>query len=129
MGKGRAPFSLPTVGGSPEHTLLDNLSDLTKRFPLERSGYFGRPGDNSHVRTIASKSPLRTAGIFFRLATRWALERHPIQTGFVATLKDGTQITVRRTSSSDKSPAIDINIVKPHEGRIKRQKIHFIQED
>lgn len=129
MGKGKVAIPLSTFGGRPEHTLIDNLPDLTKRFPLARNGYFGRPGNNSHVRTIASDSPLKTAEAFFRLSTRWALKRHPITTGFVATLKDGTQITIRKVSTSDKSPAIDVNIIQTYNGRIKRQEIHFIQQE
>ena len=47
--------------------------------------------------------------------------------GCVATLKDGTKITIRKKSSSDGSPAVDINIVSP--GRVKPHKIHFVKEN
>lgn len=42
----------------------------------------------------------------------------------VMKMKDGTQISYRETSSSDGSPAVDINIASPV--RVKRQKIHFV---
>lgn len=45
-------------------------------------------------------------------------------------MKDGTFITYRPVSSSDKSPAVSIEIssVDPKSGQIKTQKIHFIKE-
>ena len=48
----------------------------------------------------------------------------------ITRMADGTVITMRKVSSSDGTPVVDINI-KPskHTGGVKGQKIHFVQED
>ena len=49
------------------------------------------------------------------------------QKGCVAYMKDGAIVTVRKKSTSDGSPAVDINIKSP--GRVKTQKIHFTKKE
>lgn len=45
-------------------------------------------------------------------------------------MSDGTVITMREVSSSDGSPAVDINISRGSgSGSIKGQKIHFVQKE
>ena len=45
-------------------------------------------------------------------------------------MKDGTIVSYREVSSSDGSPAVEINIRKSDEhGDIKYQKIHFVKGD
>ena len=92
---------------------------------MTATGHFGMPGNGSRNRRIKSADPLATATAFYRLISRGAIKRRPISTGFVATLKDGTQITIRRRSSSDGTPAIDINVENPNDSYVRRQKIHF----
>ena len=49
--------------------------------------------------------------------------------GATTKMSDGTIITWRKVSSSDGSPAIDINIKYSNDsGGLKRQKIHFVKE-
>ena len=44
-------------------------------------------------------------------------------------MADGTVITMRKVSSSDGTPAVDINIEKSRgSGGVKSQKIHFVKE-
>ncbi|MDO5307898.1 MAG: hypothetical protein Q4G03_00155 [Planctomycetia bacterium] len=46
----------------------------------------------------------------------------------ITEMADGTYITWRKTSTSDGSPAVDINIVDGADvGGIKYQKIHFVE--
>lgn len=49
--------------------------------------------------------------------------------GKVTKMRDGSIISYRPISSSDGSPAIDINIRKSrNSGGIKQQKIHFVKK-
>ena len=44
-------------------------------------------------------------------------------------MSDGTVITMRKVSTSDGTPAVDINIEHSRgSGGIKSQKIHFVKE-
>ena len=119
-----------TMGHGPFHSLNDNLADVTRRFPLAPYGKFGERGKGD-ARVIKSNAPVGTAYEFFnRITAGYAtIRRIPYKDGSkkgcVATLKDGTKITIRKKSSSDGSPAVDINIVSP--GRVKTHKIHFVK--
>lgn len=126
MGKGEHGHFAGTHGGAPHHNLTDNLPALTKRFPLSIGGYFGVKGSGkTSVRRIESNAPVTTAKEFFRLATNRGESMKVKPNGaIVMKMKDGTQISYRETSSSDGSPAVDINIASPV--RVKRQKIHFV---
>ncbi len=45
-------------------------------------------------------------------------------------MADGSVISMRTTSYSDGSPAVQINITNSaHSGGVKEQKIHFVKED
>ena len=128
MGKGSHGRFQGTAGSaSSKHTLNDNLPKLTKKYPL-KNGYFGPRGSGrKYVRVMKCKDPLGTAKEFYRLATKNNETETPIPGGKVATMRDGTEITIRPVSSSlDKSPAVDINIASP--GQVNKQKIHFIKD-
>ncbi len=50
--------------------------------------------------------------------------------GYLTKLKDGTVITFREITSTEGSPAVEINIKKTSESSgIKSQKIHFEKEN
>lgn len=50
--------------------------------------------------------------------------------GTIAKLADGTIVSYRKVSSSDGTPAVDINIKNSKEsGGVKQQKIHFVKEE
>lgn len=130
MGKGYAKQYKRKYEGSPTRSLEDNLPGLTKLFPLSPQGYFGVKGNGRHVRRIFSEDALRTAKVFFRLLTRGAGDARPIsRTGIVVTLKDGTRVTYREISTSDGSPAVDINVSRRIGQIATFQKIHFEKED
>ncbi|MGN0845036.1 MAG: hypothetical protein ACI4QT_07440 [Kiritimatiellia bacterium] len=120
-----------TKGRGNLHSLTDNLPDLTRRFPLAPCGKFGDPGKGARV--IKSPAPVGTAYEFFNRISRGyetiktISYRDGSKKGCVAKLKDGTIITLRKKSTSDGSPAVDINITSP--GRVKPHKIHFIKEN
>ncbi len=131
MGKGSHGHFQGTAGSSSSaHTLNDNLPKLTKKYPLSQAGYFGPRGKRgNYVRIMKCKDPLGTAKDFYKLATHKSLSKENLDNtvGQKAIMKDGTTITIRPVSSStDRSPAVDINISSP--GRVNKQKIHFIKD-
>lgn len=104
------------------------MTILTSKFPL-RSGYFGSRGSSSTVRRIEADDPVTTALDFYRTAANGGIEI-PLGNGrgVKSELSDGTKITMRLVSSSDGSPAVDINISKSDDpAGVKQQKIHFIR--
>ncbi len=116
--------------GSGNNTIADNLPDVTKRFSLSDAGYFDKQGRGARV--IESNAPVSTAYELFNRLVKGYVKITPIpnndgtRKGVVATMRDGTIITLRKKSSSDGSPAVDINIRSP--GRVKTQKIHFVKK-
>lgn len=129
MGKGSHGGFGGTAGGtSAPHTFADNLASLERKYPLSPSGYFGTKGQGrSFVRHISSDTPVATANDFYNTATKNSVSERDIGgKGKMATLRDGTTVSIREVSSSDGSPAVEIKISSP--GRVKDQKIHFVKE-
>ncbi len=109
--------------------LVDNIADLTSRFPVTSKGYFGRPGQGrKHTRNIESDNPARTAAEFAGIASRGQVSAIPIEgKGMTYRMRDGSVVTHRYVSSSkDGSPAVELK-VKNLSG-IKSQKIHFVKK-
>ena len=91
-------------------------------------GYFGDKGQGTNfVRRIMSSDPVSTAKDFYDRATYGGIERKLNNgKGVFAKMRDGSILSFREVSSSDGSPAVDINIKKSNDhGGIKYQKIHF----
>ena len=118
------------------HSIAENLPELKAQYPY-KDGYFGTKGDsssNSKVRHIESKDPVQTAREFYDKATHGGIEttiydKRGNDIGQKTSLQDGSIITWRNVSSSDGTPAVDINIEKSsNSGGIKQQKIHFVKE-
>lgn len=118
-------------GTNRHHSISDNLPNLTDSYQFAH-GFFGDRGDSTKVRTrhITSNNPIKTSKDFYRKIAYGAIEKNlPNNKGKVAKLKDGTIITYREISSSDGSPAVDINIKKSTDSKdVKQQKIHFIKK-
>lgn len=116
--------------GRGDHTLADNLADVTKHFPLTADGLFGRKGKGARV--IETTSPIGTAYEFFNRLIEGYATIHPInytdgkRKGCKVYMNDGSVITFRRKSTSDGTPAVDINIKTV--GRVKPQKVHFVKK-
>lgn len=112
-------------------SISDNLPKVANSYHFAH-GYFGEHGDSTKERTrhIESSNPLKTAKDFYEKLTYGAIEKSlPNGKGKIAKLKDGTIITYREISSSDGSPAVDINIKKStNSNGVKQQKIHFTKK-
>ena len=123
-------------GASHYHSISENVSSLKRKYPY-KDGYFGKKGDsstNAKVRHIESNDPQTTARASYDKAAYGGIEE-PIynkrtgdKIGMKTTLADGSVITWRNVSSSDRSPAVDINISRSQDsGGVKEQKIHFVK--
>ncbi|MBR3532754.1 MAG: hypothetical protein IKN80_02540 [Clostridiales bacterium] len=117
------------------HSLSENIPSITSDYPLS-NGYFGTHGNSNDnkVRHIASDDPSATALDFYNKIAHGGKEEKLYDSrgnvkGAITSLSDGTIITWRETSSSDGSPAIDINIYRSNSSSgLKTQKIHFVKE-
>jgi hypothetical protein len=111
------------------NSLRGNLTRVEKEFGGIKNGYFGSPGSTSRVRTISTDQPRKSAVQFFKLASQGARISHS-RDGFVtvAHFPDGSAVSLRPSSQSDGSPAIQIKPSKSS-GAIKAQKIHFVKDE
>lgn len=111
------------------HSISDNIQTVAANYEYH-NGYFGEPSPDSKSknRNIMSGNPSKTAKAFYdAIALGGREERLANGKGFNTRLADGTVITWREVSSSDGTPAIDINVSRSNDsGGVKRQKIHFI---
>lgn len=109
------------------HTISENLPSLTSSFEYH-DGYFGEKGQGrSFVRNISSDDPVKTAQDFYDKAALGGIE-HQMDNGkgLYTKMKDGSILSYREVSSSDGSPAVEINIRDSNDhGGVKFQKIHF----
>lgn len=106
---------------APCHAFSDNLSGLQAEFPQFPDGMSWRSSKGKRIATIASDDPVGLATRFAGLASTGYASEAKLPNGYVRQLSDGSSITLRLTSSSDGSPAVDLNIFR--EGHIR--KIHF----
>ncbi|MEE3393496.1 MAG: hypothetical protein VZR23_07440 [Lachnospiraceae bacterium] len=111
------------------HSITENLPTLTSSYDY-KNGYFGdKSGSNNRVRHITSNDPVKTAKDFYDKAAHGGIE-HQMDNGkgVYTKMKDGSILSSREISSSDGSPAVEINIKhSKNHGDIKYQKIHFVQ--
>lgn len=111
------------------HSITENLSSLTSSYDYH-NGYFGEKGQGrDFVRNISSADPVKTAQDFYDKAAHGGIER-PMTNGkgHYTKMKDGPILSFREVSSSDGTPAVEINIKKSTDhGGIKYQKIHFVK--
>lgn len=120
------------IGGASTHrSISDNLSSLSSSYDYH-NGYFGEKGQGRNfTRNIISDNPQETAKDFFDKAAYGGIAKDMGNgKGKLAKMKDGTIVSMRETSSSDGSPAVEINIKESsNHGDLKAQKIHFVMED
>lgn len=118
------------TSASHYNSLAENITSLKASYPI-KNGYFGRKGKGrDFVRNIVSSAPLSTAKDFYAKAAAGGQERKlPNGKGKYSKLSDGTIISYRERSSSDGTPAVEINIKHSvAHGEVKYQKIHFVKE-
>lgn len=114
-------------GATSYHPLSENIRKVSKDYPIH-NGYFGEDGEGRHkTREITSDNPLKTAKDFYDKIAYGGIEEDLANgKGVKTTMEDGTIITMREQSSSDGSPAVNINIKYSSDSAgIKDQKIHF----
>lgn len=118
-------------GTTHQHSMSHNINAIKSSYSIN-NGYFGEQGDSSKgsVRHIESDDPLATATDFYDQLAHGGIEKKmPNGKGHVTKMEDGTIITMRPVSSSDGSPAVDINIKNSkNPSGIKGQKIHFVKK-
>lgn len=118
-----SPFTLSDL---KSRTFSKNVEKVSKKYPLNPSGYFGEKGKNHRV--IVSDNPIETSVDFYKTISCGGKESQLSNGKGVQTVfEDGTRIVYRVITSTPDSPAVDItvNIESP----VKKQKIHFIRKD
>lgn len=117
--------------GDTDHyySISENLPMLQSKYEYH-DGYFGEPGHGrSFVRNIRSTDPVEAARIFYDVAAYGGIEKKMSNgKGVYTKMKDGTIVSFREVSSSDGTPAVEINVrTSEDHGDVKYQKIHFIK--
>ena len=110
--------------------ISENLSMLKSEYNYDKGYFFEQGKGRDYTRNSYSADPLKMAIDFYDKISYGGLEQDLKNgKGQYTKMADGTIITFRKTSSSDGSPAIDINISYSNDtGGIKKQKIHFGKE-
>lgn len=111
------------------HSITENLPVLKANYDYH-GGYFGEKGlGRDFVRNIKSDDPVKMAKSFYDKAAHGGIEKTMGNgKGVYTKMKDGSILSYRKVSSSDGSPAVEINIKQSNDhGDIKYQKIHFVK--
>ena len=106
-----------------------NILSTSSRFQY-RDGYFGTssPHGGSYTRNITAEDNMEAATDFYNRIAYGGKEKIYSENMRITTMSDGTIITMRKRSTSDGTPVVDINISKSRgSGGIKKQKIHFVK--
>lgn len=116
---------------SSYHSISDNIPSIKASYEYN-NGYFGKIGKSrmANIRQIDCSDPISESKEFYDNLTNGGIEEIlPNGKGVMTLMKDGTVITYRVITSTEGSPAVDINIKKSSgTGGIKKQKIHFEKE-
>ena len=116
-------------GGSPTYrSVLENIPNLKSEYKYN-NGYFFETGlGRDFTRENYSKNPLKTAKEFYDKLTYGGIETELGNgKGLKTRMADGTIASFRKTSTSDGSPVVEINIKKSSShGDLQEQKIHFV---
>lgn len=96
------------------------------------NGYFGKnsPHGGNSTRNIVAEDNIAAAKDFYDKLAYGGKEQVVSDNMKITHMADGTIITMRKVSSSDGTPVVDINISYSRgSGGIKSQKIHFVKEE
>ncbi len=111
------------------HSILENMPTITTKYKYH-NGYFGDKGKGrDYVRNISCDNPVKVAKEFYDKAAHGGIERQMDNgKGVYTKMRDGSILSYREVSSSDGSPAVEININNSmNHGDIRYQKIHFVK--
>ena len=123
-GYGSSPSVLRVSSGTS--SINENVAKMQGKFAPNEHGNFGVQGKNTRV--IKCDDPIKDSATFYdRIGKGGKLETIPGKEGTVTTLDDNSKITYRIITTTEGSPAVQINVKNVTTG-IKNQKIHFIKE-
>jgi hypothetical protein len=109
---------------SPSHGFAENVGNLKDAF--------GYPDDldwklkkGKKLASVEAEDPIAAATMFAGIASEGFVSETPRDNGYIRKMDDGAIVVLRVTTSSDGSPAVDLNIV----GESHIRKIHFYKGD
>ena len=115
---------LRTPVASPSHGFAENVGNLRDAF--------GYPDDlewnlkkGKKLASVEADDPIAAATMFAGIASERYVSEVLRDNGYIRKMEDGTIVVLRVTTSSDGSPAVDLNIV----GESHIRKIHFYKGD
>ena len=116
-------------GSQTYHTLRENLPEVSKSYTPSEEGYYGKVGKAGvdEIRQIDVDDVLAESKKFYDTIAYGGIETPlPKGNGFRTDLKDGTIIVYREITSTEGSPAVEINVNKSNDNcGLKFHKIHF----
>ena len=115
-------------GATSYHSIKDNIPSTSNSYTYN-NGYFGEKGKakKDFYSQIETSNPIEESKKFYDTIAYGGIEK-PMSNGkgYITELKDGTIISYREVTSTEGSPAVEINIKKSTDtGGVKKQKIHF----
>ena len=120
-------------GGTVKYHSIGQNVLITSNSYKYSNGYFGdnSPSTGNRTRNIASSDNVATATDFYNKIAMGGTEKiYDNGNRRITQMSDGSVITWRKTSTSDGTSVVEINISNStHTGGVKRQKIHFIEEE
>lgn len=116
-------------GGSPTYrTLRDNVESMKSdsRYHFQ-DGYFGPKHKGSHIaHDLFFDDPISAAREFYDRITYGGIENEIGDDNWTTKMKDGTYINFRIKTSSEGSPAVQIDIKESSDSAgIQYHKVHF----
>ncbi len=119
-------------GGTTSYRSIGQNIKVTASKYNYSNGRFGTnsPSTGNKTRNIASNDPVATANDFYSKIAHGGSEKKYNNNFKITQMSDGSVITYRKTSTSDGTPVVEINISRSSDtGGIKEQKIHFTKDE
>lgn len=103
------------------HGFADNLESLRAQFPNYPDCFDWKLKKKKRLASVETEDPIATATLFAGLASDGCVSEVVTDVGYRRILADGTVVVLRVVTSSEGSPAVDLNIA----GESYIRKIHF----
>ncbi len=116
-------------GGAPHHhSIGDNLPSVQSAYPRKGNHFGDSHNKSTYTYEIIAHDPMKEAKDFYDKIGLGGLYVRKGPNGMeIVKMKDGSLIVYRPVTSSDGSPAVEINLKKSSDsGGIKSHKIHFV---